>query len=206
MRYLLVFSLVDIALCIEGNMSDSNSPAIQAQILDAYNRLCVIYCLTLHSLYSLLEILVQTSGEFLYRSILRCVESGFNMEHLLNFTNKISALLFFDVAITLEQEIQRIWQKKFSGATFVYLLTRYVALAERITLMVSLFLITEDNEVSTSTLHSIRTMHRELTTYSRGKGTSWNHLVFASPVYLDVFRCWDWMIPLRTWVMCPLEV
>jgi len=50
-----------------------------------------------------------------------------------------SALLFVDAAITLRIEVQRIWKRKLSGATLVYFLTRYVAIAERITLLVSLF-------------------------------------------------------------------
>lgn len=57
-----------------------------------------------------------------------------------------SVLLFVDIAFTLEQEVQRVWRRKFTGATFVYLFTRYVALAERITLMVSLFLVTIDDK------------------------------------------------------------
>ncbi|KAI0351958.1 hypothetical protein OH77DRAFT_1498209 [Trametes cingulata] len=43
-----------------------------------------------------------------------------------------SALLWFDFALTLPEEYKRIWRRKFTGATVVYLLTRYIAVIERI--------------------------------------------------------------------------
>ncbi|KAI8971010.1 hypothetical protein BD414DRAFT_501370 [Trametes punicea] len=43
-----------------------------------------------------------------------------------------SALLWFDFALTLPTEYRRIWKRKFTGATLVYLFTRYVAVIERI--------------------------------------------------------------------------
>ena len=57
------------------------------------------------------------------------------------------ALLFYDHAVTFVDEVQRIWRRKFSGATLIYLLTRYVATLERITLLASLFLKTSDDKV-----------------------------------------------------------
>ncbi|KAI9059899.1 hypothetical protein FKP32DRAFT_1579041 [Trametes sanguinea] len=43
-----------------------------------------------------------------------------------------SALLWFDFALTFTDEYRRIWKRKWTGATLVYLLTRYVAVIERI--------------------------------------------------------------------------
>ncbi|KAI0669521.1 hypothetical protein C8Q78DRAFT_1080235 [Trametes maxima] len=43
-----------------------------------------------------------------------------------------SALLWFDAALTLPTEYRRIWCRKFTGATAVYLLTRYIAVIERV--------------------------------------------------------------------------
>ncbi|KAH9937973.1 hypothetical protein B0H21DRAFT_878616 [Amylocystis lapponica] len=56
-----------------------------------------------------------------------------------------TALLFFDWAITFTREVQQIWRMKFSGVTVVFLLLRYVALAERITLLTSVILPTVSN-------------------------------------------------------------
>ncbi|OSC97583.1 hypothetical protein PYCCODRAFT_1471755 [Trametes coccinea BRFM310] len=43
-----------------------------------------------------------------------------------------SALLWFDFALMFTTEYRRIWKRKWTGATLVYLLTRYVAVIERI--------------------------------------------------------------------------
>ena len=59
-----------------------------------------------------------------------------------------TALLFYDHFVTLKEEIQYIWRRKFNAATYLFFLTRYIALFERITLMVSLFLVTTDDKVS----------------------------------------------------------
>ncbi|KAH9852393.1 hypothetical protein C2E23DRAFT_868846 [Lenzites betulinus] len=56
-----------------------------------------------------------------------------------------SVLLFADTLMTLTREVQRIWQRRFTGATAVFLITRYVAVAERIVLLVSLFLPTVED-------------------------------------------------------------
>ncbi|KAL1948797.1 hypothetical protein VTO73DRAFT_10603 [Trametes versicolor] len=63
-----------------------------------------------------------------------------------------SALLFADTLMTLTSEVQRIWRRKFTGATAVFLVTRYVAVAERIVLLVSVFLPTVQDEVSADTV------------------------------------------------------
>ncbi|KAI0074321.1 hypothetical protein K474DRAFT_1601716 [Panus rudis PR-1116 ss-1] len=58
-----------------------------------------------------------------------------------------SVLLFFDCIVTLPLEVETIWGRKLSGATFVYFFTRYGAVAERITLVTSLFLQTTSDTV-----------------------------------------------------------
>ncbi|KAI8974845.1 hypothetical protein BD414DRAFT_423925, partial [Trametes punicea] len=60
-----------------------------------------------------------------------------------------SVLLFADTFMTFTEEVQRIWNGRFTGATVVFLITRYAAVAERTTLLVSLFLPTlEDRSLS----------------------------------------------------------
>ncbi|KAH9888046.1 hypothetical protein C8Q73DRAFT_748392 [Cubamyces lactineus] len=58
-----------------------------------------------------------------------------------------SVLLFADVFMTLPEEVERIWKRRFTGATVVFLITRYVAVAERITLVTSVFLPTLQDKV-----------------------------------------------------------
>ncbi|KAH9939938.1 hypothetical protein B0H21DRAFT_755538 [Amylocystis lapponica] len=57
-----------------------------------------------------------------------------------------TALLFFDWAITLTAEVPRIWCRKISGVTVIFLLNRYVALAERITFVTSVLIPTLSNQ------------------------------------------------------------
>ncbi|KAI0331754.1 hypothetical protein GY45DRAFT_1248260 [Cubamyces sp. BRFM 1775] len=58
-----------------------------------------------------------------------------------------SVLLFADFFITFPEEVERIWKRRFTGATVVFLITRYVAVAERITLVTSVFLPTLQDKV-----------------------------------------------------------
>ncbi|KAI0760580.1 hypothetical protein C8Q74DRAFT_1451481 [Fomes fomentarius] len=51
-----------------------------------------------------------------------------------------SMLLWADSIFTFTEEIQRIWGRKFTGATLIFLLTRWVAVAERIVLVTSVVL------------------------------------------------------------------
>lgn len=44
----------------------------------------------------------------------------------------ITALLWFDHMLTFPSEYSRIWRRKFTGATLVFLLMRYAAFIERI--------------------------------------------------------------------------
>lgn len=68
---------------------------------------------------------------------------------------EILALLFADFFFTFTQEVQRIWGRRFSGATAIFLLTRYSALAERVTLLVSLFLVTVVDSVGSFSASSL---------------------------------------------------
>ena len=47
-------------------------------------------------------------------------------------TRAYAALLWFDWALTFPTEYQRIWRRRFSGATIIYILTRYTALIDTI--------------------------------------------------------------------------
>ncbi|KAL1945435.1 hypothetical protein VTO73DRAFT_2286 [Trametes versicolor] len=51
-----------------------------------------------------------------------------------------SALLWFDFVLTLPDEYRRIWTRKLTGATVIYLLMRYVAVIERIFFVLELTL------------------------------------------------------------------
>ncbi|KAI0754200.1 hypothetical protein C8Q80DRAFT_1094487 [Daedaleopsis nitida] len=58
-----------------------------------------------------------------------------------------SVILFADSLFTLTDEIQRIWSRRFSGATLIFLVTRWVAVAERIVLVTSVVLPTLQDKV-----------------------------------------------------------
>lgn len=59
-----------------------------------------------------------------------------------------AVILFADSLFTLTDEIQRIWSRRFSGATLIFLITRWVAVAERIVLVTSVVLPTLQDKVS----------------------------------------------------------
>ncbi|KAI0074320.1 hypothetical protein K474DRAFT_1774105 [Panus rudis PR-1116 ss-1] len=72
-----------------------------------------------------------------------------------------SVLLFYDCILTFPTEVQRIWKRKFSGATIIYVLTRYAAVVERVVLTVSLFLQATEDKVRACFSHlSIQLMRR----------------------------------------------
>ena len=56
-------------------------------------------------------------------------------------------LLFADTLFTLTDEVQRIWRRRFTGATLIFLLTRWVAVAERIVLVISVVMPTVQDKV-----------------------------------------------------------
>ncbi|TFK90250.1 hypothetical protein K466DRAFT_597097 [Polyporus arcularius HHB13444] len=58
-----------------------------------------------------------------------------------------TALLWFDFALTFTTEVRRIWRRRFTGATVVYLFTRYTALIERIFFVLEVFLWNSTDEM-----------------------------------------------------------
>ena len=58
-----------------------------------------------------------------------------------------SALLIADFFITFTDEVQRIWRRRFTGATLIFTITRYTALFERIVLLISVLLPTIQDQV-----------------------------------------------------------
>ena len=58
-----------------------------------------------------------------------------------------TVLLFADTLFTFTDEVQRIWRRRFTGATLIFLLTRWVAVAERIVLVISVVMPTIQDKV-----------------------------------------------------------
>lgn len=56
--------------------------------------------------------------------------------------------LFADYVLTFGAEVEHVWKRRISAATILFFLIRYITLAERIVLTISLFLQTADNSVS----------------------------------------------------------
>lgn len=50
-----------------------------------------------------------------------------------------AALLYFDYAITLPDEVRRIWGARFTGATVLFVMNRYVPMVGYVVILVSLF-------------------------------------------------------------------
>lgn len=65
----------------------------------------------------------------------------------------VAALLWFDFALTFPTEVRRIWGRPFSGATLVYLFTRYTAIADRVLFVTEVLLWNSSDQVRTE-LHS----------------------------------------------------
>ena len=57
------------------------------------------------------------------------------------------ALLWFDCTLTFTTEVQYIWRRRFTGATIVYLFTRYAAVVERVFSLLTILLWTSTEEV-----------------------------------------------------------
>ncbi|KAJ8481200.1 hypothetical protein ONZ51_g6181 [Trametes cubensis] len=116
----------------------SDDESLEQAILDSFSRLLVEnYCI------------IASSGKLLDTMRL----------------SSIIVLLFADSFITFPEEVERIWKRRFTGATVVFLITRYVAVAERITLVVSVFLPTlQDKRYDLMAIQRIR--HDTLTDIS----------------------------------------
>ncbi|KAI0718679.1 hypothetical protein C8T65DRAFT_637749 [Cerioporus squamosus] len=61
-------------------------------------------------------------------------------------TINTTVLLFADTFFTFTEEVQRIWRRRFTGATLIFVITRWVAVAERIVLVISVVLPTVQNK------------------------------------------------------------
>lgn len=66
------------------------------------------------------------------------------------------ALLWFDYALTLPGEYRRIWRRKFTGATLIFLLMRYATLIERIPFVLEVLVWNSSDRVSSVHLRSLQ--------------------------------------------------
>ncbi|KAI1790333.1 hypothetical protein LXA43DRAFT_1095479 [Ganoderma leucocontextum] len=57
-----------------------------------------------------------------------------------------TALLWFDYTLTFSSEVKRIWQRRFTGATVLFLVVRYSALFERVLSVIYRFNTTSDSD------------------------------------------------------------
>ncbi|KAI0754201.1 hypothetical protein C8Q80DRAFT_1137519 [Daedaleopsis nitida] len=96
-----------------------------------------------------------------------------------------SVILFADALFTLTDEIHRIWRRKFTGATLILLITRWVAVAERIVLVISVVLPTVEDKVCVPVLRLDDTL------------TDITYLMFGLFVMLRIRGVWgDTWIPV----------
>ncbi|KAI0700995.1 hypothetical protein C8T65DRAFT_559598, partial [Cerioporus squamosus] len=97
-----------------------------------------------------------------------------------------TALLWFDFALTFTTEVRRIWRRRFTGATVVYLFTRYTALIERIFFVLEVLLWNSTDESLFQTCGRIDRVDDVLTII--------NYFAFASFTILRVYGVWgrDW--------------
>ncbi|RPD54971.1 hypothetical protein L227DRAFT_615798 [Lentinus tigrinus ALCF2SS1-6] len=94
-----------------------------------------------------------------------------------------SGLLFVDTLFTFTDEVQRIWRRRFTGATLIFLLTRWVAVAERIVLVVSVVLPTVQDKAFDDTLTDISYLMFGVFMMLRVRGVwggAWAPLVFLA--------------------------
>ena len=57
-------------------------------------------------------------------------------------------LVWYDVALTFATEVQRIWRRRFSGATIIYLIIRYTMLLQSTLYVVTVVLYHSSDKVS----------------------------------------------------------
>ncbi|KAI0327895.1 hypothetical protein GY45DRAFT_1256050 [Cubamyces sp. BRFM 1775] len=99
-----------------------------------------------------------------------------------------SALLWFDFALTLPTEYRRIWKRRFTGATIVYLFTRYIAVIERIFFVLEVLVWNS----SDSWIHSM--FRCGGITHTDDTLLFLNYLAFSAFTCLRVYGVWgrDW--------------
>ncbi|KAI0644989.1 hypothetical protein C8Q79DRAFT_969050 [Trametes meyenii] len=93
-----------------------------------------------------------------------------------------SVLLWFDCAQTFPDECRRIWGRKFSGATVIYLSTRYLAVVERIFFVAAIMTWSSGDQVCSGLTHADSTL------------LFLSYLSIASFTALRVYAIWgrDW--------------
>ncbi|KAI0653342.1 hypothetical protein C8Q70DRAFT_927948 [Cubamyces menziesii] len=98
-----------------------------------------------------------------------------------------SALLWFDFALTLPTEYRRIWKRRFTGATIVYLFTRYIAVIERIFFVLEV-LVWNSSDKANSAARCGGITHTDDTLLFL------NYLAFSAFTCLRVYGVWgrDW--------------
>ena len=57
-------------------------------------------------------------------------------------------LVWYDVALTFATEVQRIWRRRFSGATIIYLIIRYTMLLQSTLYVVTVVIYHSSDKVS----------------------------------------------------------
>ncbi|KAI0645031.1 hypothetical protein C8Q79DRAFT_912048 [Trametes meyenii] len=97
-----------------------------------------------------------------------------------------SALLWFDFALTFPTECRRIWNRKFTGATVVYLLTRYIAVVERIFFVLEVLVWRSTDQVCVSLCGGI--------THTDDVLLFLNYLAFSAFTALRAYGVWG-----RSW-------
>ncbi|KAI0669423.1 hypothetical protein C8Q78DRAFT_977588, partial [Trametes maxima] len=93
-----------------------------------------------------------------------------------------SVLLWFDCAQTFPDECRKIWGRKFSGATVIYLSTRYLAVVERIFFVAAIMTWNSSDQVCSGLTHTDSTL------------LFLSYLSIASFTALRVYAIWgrDW--------------
>ncbi|KAI0365086.1 hypothetical protein BV20DRAFT_954980 [Pilatotrama ljubarskyi] len=108
-----------------------------------------------------------------------------------------SVWLWFDFTLTCSAEYQRIWRRKYTGATVVYLLTRYIAMIERVFFVLEVLIWNSSDQVRTPPCGGI--------THTDDVLLLLNYLAFTAFTTLRVYGVWgrDWKPPL---IVLPLSL
>ncbi|KAL1937856.1 hypothetical protein VTO73DRAFT_12749 [Trametes versicolor] len=93
-----------------------------------------------------------------------------------------SALLWFDYVLTFSSEYRRIWRRRFTGATLIFLLMRYAALIERVYFVLEILVWNASNR-EYDIVHAYLATAAFITFRVYGIwGREWKPLVLAVPV------------------------
>ncbi|RDX51742.1 hypothetical protein OH76DRAFT_1346339 [Lentinus brumalis] len=96
-----------------------------------------------------------------------------------------SVLLFADTLFTFTDEVNRIWRRRFTGATLIFVITRWVAVAERIVLVISVILPTvQDKRIQSSLCSCVPVLRTDDTL------TDISYLMFGVFMILRVRGVW----------------